>query len=196
MLISVRVNLVLAHVALVGLSCVVAGQAQQKSGANAVAARGGETARIAIIYTADFEDARAGIGSMNRALESLTREFAGRQTDLRDMKQLHALEAELAGISDSASPAVMDKLQELNRLKVNRQAQDTEIAYERRRQEILAPVYAAIQGSLVDYARSHKVEIIIDGSAVPVAYAADAVNITRAFIKDFNAKNPPAVGTP
>jgi len=37
-------------------------------------------------------------------------------------------------------------------------------------------------------------KIIIDGSAVPVAYAADAVNITRAFVREFNAKNVPAVG--
>jgi hypothetical protein len=32
--------------------------------------------------------------------------------------------------------------------------------------------------------------VIVDGSQVPVVYASDAIDITRAFINEFNAKNP------
>jgi hypothetical protein len=32
--------------------------------------------------------------------------------------------------------------------------------------------------------------VIVDGSQVPVVYAADSIDITRAFITDFNSKNP------
>ena len=32
--------------------------------------------------------------------------------------------------------------------------------------------------------------VIIDGSQVPMVYAADALDITRAFITEFNTKNP------
>jgi hypothetical protein len=31
---------------------------------------------------------------------------------------------------------------------------------------------------------------VIDGSRVPVVYAADSLDITRAFINEFNSKNP------
>ena len=34
------------------------------------------------------------------------------------------------------------------------------------------------------------VNVIIDGSQVPLVYAADALDITRPFINDFNSKNP------
>jgi hypothetical protein len=32
--------------------------------------------------------------------------------------------------------------------------------------------------------------VIVDGSQVPVVYAADSIDITRAFINEFNSKNP------
>jgi len=37
--------------------------------------------------------------------------------------------------------------------------------------------------------------VIIDGSQVPVVYAADSVDITRAFINDFNSKYPATAST-
>jgi hypothetical protein len=32
--------------------------------------------------------------------------------------------------------------------------------------------------------------VIVDGSQVPFVYAADNIDITRAFITEFNSKNP------
>jgi hypothetical protein len=32
--------------------------------------------------------------------------------------------------------------------------------------------------------------MIIDGSQTPILYAADAMDITRIFINDYNSKNP------
>ena len=182
-----------AALMVLGLTCFLTAEAQRKGGPTRLEEHVGF--RIAIIYTAEFLDPKTGIARVAVALESLNREFAGRQSDLQDMKRLRALEAELAVIRGTASPAtIMDKQRELNGLKENRLAANTEQAFERRRQEILAPVYSQIQHALGDYGRSHNLQIIIDGSAVPVVYAADAVNITRAFVTDFNAKNPPAAG--
>jgi hypothetical protein len=38
--------------------------------------------------------------------------------------------------------------------------------------------------------KAHNINIILDGSQVPLAYVADSLDITRAFINDFNSKNP------
>lgn len=191
---DMRGNPRFAALTLIGLSSLLTANAQKRVGPTGVNAEA-EGYRIAIVYTADFLDPKTGIARVAVALESLNREFAGRQSALQDMKRLRALESEIAVIRATASPAtVMDKERELNQLRGDRLAADTEQAFERRRQEILAPVYARIQQSLGDYGRGHNVQIIIDGSTVPVVYAADAVNITRAFIREFNAKNPPATG--
>jgi len=32
--------------------------------------------------------------------------------------------------------------------------------------------------------------VILDGTQVPLLYAADSIDITRAFINEFNSKNP------
>ena len=39
-------------------------------------------------------------------------------------------------------------------------------------------------------AKARGITVIVDGSQVPVVYAADSIDITRAFIADFNSKNP------
>ena len=44
--------------------------------------------------------------------------------------------------------------------------------------------------ALEAFAKQRGINVIIDGSQVPVVYAADSIDITRAFINDFNSKNP------
>jgi Skp family chaperone for outer membrane proteins len=55
-----------------------------------------------------------------------------------------------------------------------------------------------IAKALEVYAKQHNINVLIDGSQVPLVYAADSIDITRAFINDFNGKNPAtaAVTTP
>ena len=47
-----------------------------------------------------------------------------------------------------------------------------------------------IAKALEAYAKQHSINVLIDGSQVPLVYAADSIDITRAFINDFNGKNP------
>jgi len=42
----------------------------------------------------------------------------------------------------------------------------------------------------VTFAKQRGINVIIDGSQVPLVYAADSIDITRAFINEFNSKNP------
>ena len=52
------------------------------------------------------------------------------------------------------------------------------------------PLQDDIGKALEAYAKAHNINVIIDGSQVPLVYAADTLDITRAFINDFNSKNP------
>ena len=58
-------------------------------------------------------------------------------------------------------------------------------AYNKRRGEIFQPLQDDIGKALEVYAKAHNINVIIDGSQVPVVYAADSLDITRAFINDF-----------
>ena len=40
------------------------------------------------------------------------------------------------------------------------------------------------------FAKARGINVIIDGAQVPLLYAAESIDITRAFITDFNSKNP------
>ena len=71
-----------------------------------------------------------------------------------------------------------------------RKGEDAQAAYNKRRGEIFQPLQDDIGKALEVYAKAHNINVIIDGSQVPVVYAADAIDITRAFINDFNSKNP------
>ena len=71
-----------------------------------------------------------------------------------------------------------------------RKGEDAEAAYTKRRQEIFLPLQQDIGKALEAFAKARGITVIVDGSQVPVVYAADSIDITRAFITDFNSKNP------
>ena len=66
----------------------------------------------------------------------------------------------------------------------------------KRRQEIFTPLQQDIGKALEAFAKARGITVIVDGSQVPVVYAADSIDITRAFINDFNSKNPATASVP
>lgn len=90
-----------------------------------------------------------------------------------------------------------DQLEQAN-TELKRKAEDAEAAYNKRRSDIFMPLQQDIGKALEAFAKARGITVIVDGSQVPVVYAADSIDITRAFINEFNSKNPAtaAVTTP
>jgi Skp family chaperone for outer membrane proteins len=88
--------------------------------------------------------------------------------------------------------SIQAKIDQLEQLKKDyqRKGEDAQTAYNKRRQEMFSPLQEDIGKALEAYAKAHNINVIIDGSQVPLVYAADTLDITRAFINDFNSKNP------
>ena len=63
-------------------------------------------------------------------------------------------------------------------------------SYNKRRQDIFAPLQEDIGKALEIFAKAHNITVIIDGTQVPLVYASDSIDITRVFINEFNSKNP------
>ena len=150
--------------------------------------------KIALIYSDAFLDAKTGIARFNNLVTTLNREFQPRQTELQGMQQrIQALTDDITKTAAVADPKTLQTKQEqLDQLKkeFQRKGEDAQAAYDRRRKEMFTPLQDDIGKALEVYAKGHNINVIIDGSQVPLVYAADTLDITRAFINDFNSKNP------
>lgn len=153
--------------------------------------------KIALIYSDAFLDAKTGIGRFNTLITTLNREFQPRQTELQGMQQrIQTLTNEVSQAQAAATvvdpKSIQAKIDQLETLKKDyqRKGEDAQAAYNRRRQEIFTPLQEDIGKALEAYAKANNIHVIIDGSQVPLVYAADALDITRPFINEFNSKNP------
>jgi len=150
--------------------------------------------KIALIYSDMFLDPKTGIARFNTLVTTLNREFQPRQTELQTMQQrIQALTDDITKTAAVADPKTLQtKQDQLDQLKKDfqRKGEDAQASYDRRRKEMFTPLQDDIGKALEVYAKAHSINVIIDGSQVPLVYAADALDITRAFINDFNSKNP------
>lgn len=65
-----------------------------------------------------------------------------------------------------------------------------EEAWQMREVEVLGPIEADIDKAIIAYARSRGIELLLEKYETGVVYMAPNVDITAAFIKDYNAKHP------
>jgi len=157
--------------------------------------------KIALIYSDAFLDAKTGINRFTTLINNLNREFQPRQTELQSLQgKIQALTDEIAKIGAVAQPKeIALKQEQLDQLKKDyqRKGEDAQTAYNKKRTEMFSPLQDDIGKALEVYAKAHNINVIIDGSQVPLVYAADTLDITRAFVSEFNSKNPAtAVVTP
>lgn len=158
--------------------------------------------KIAMIYSDAFMDPKTGIAKFSSLLNTLNREFQPRQTELQGLQtRINTLTKEINDTQSVADPNTIrqkrDQLDQLN-TEFKRKGEDAEAAYNKRRQDIFLPLQQDIGKALEAFAKARGITVIVDGSQVPLVYAADSIDITRAFINEFNSKNPAtaAVTTP
>jgi Skp family chaperone for outer membrane proteins len=158
--------------------------------------------KIALIYSDAFLDPKTGIARFSTLNATLSREFQPRQTELQALQvKIQTLTEDIQKTAAVADPKTLQtKQDQLEQMKKDsqRKMEDAQTALDRRRKEIMEPLQNDIGKALEVYAKAHNINVIIDGSTVPLVYAADALDITRAFINDYNSKNPAtaAVATP
>jgi outer membrane protein len=150
--------------------------------------------KMAMIYSDLFMDPKTGIARFSSLLNTLNREFQPRQSELQGLQQrITTLGKEIDDTQTVADPNAIrqkrDQLAQLN-TEFKRKGEDAEAAYARRRQEIFSPLQQDIAKALEAFAKARGITVIVDGSQVPMVYADDKIDITRAFINDFNSKNP------
>lgn len=163
------------------------------------------TSKMAVIYTDAFLDQKTGIAKFNSVLGKLNGEFQQVKNELDQLqKRAQALEAEINKLREAPAGApppdqrtIQAKIDQLDQLKKDfqRKSEDAQAAYNRRRQELFMPLQDEIGKALEAFAKARGINVIIDAAQVPLLYAAESIDITRAFITDFNTKNPVTAAT-
>jgi Skp family chaperone for outer membrane proteins len=150
--------------------------------------------KMALIFSNDFLDPKTGIARFNSQLTTLNREFQPRQQELQGLQtRINTLTKEIEDTQNVADPnAIRQKREQLAQLNTDfkRKGEDAEAAYNRRRQEIFLPLQQDIGKALEAFAKARGITVIVDGSNIPLVYAAESLDITKAFISEFNSKNP------
>lgn len=157
------------------------------------------TSKMALISAGLFLDPKNGIAKFNSTLTKLNGEFQKVKDELTQMQtRAQALEAEINKLREAPAGTPIDqralqtKIDQLEQMKkdIQRKAEDAQAAYDRRRNELFAPVEDEVRKALEVFAKARGINVIIDANSVPLLYADTSLDITRAFIADFNSKNP------
>ncbi|HVG38640.1 MAG TPA: OmpH family outer membrane protein, partial [Pyrinomonadaceae bacterium] len=163
--------------------------AQQPAASRPVAPAGASSAapgeaKIALINTSAFGDEKAGILKFIAAIKRVDGEFQPRRTELQGLRTRYdALVKQIndtKAVADQAALAKSADDAEVLKRDIERKGQDAQLAYEKRMREVLNPLQEDVYKNLETFARARGITLIIDASQVPVLYATDNLDITRA----------------
>ncbi|HEX8286162.1 MAG TPA: OmpH family outer membrane protein [Pyrinomonadaceae bacterium] len=152
--------------------------------------------KFAIIDTDAFNDQANGIKRLVAAFQTVEREFKPRRDEIQGLRtRLEALVKEIESTKAVAAPAALQtKAEQAQQLEVEikRKQEDGQKALDKRVQDLTGPVYQDIGNALQAYARARGLTVIFDVSKMQgvVMVVNDSVDITGAFIADYNQRNP------
>jgi Skp family chaperone for outer membrane proteins len=171
--------------------------ARPAAGAPAPAAPQGAVpgdAKIALINTSAFGDDKQGIARFTAAAKRVERECQPRRTELQQLQTRYTtLVEEIRKTENVQAPAATSqKVEQAEALKkeIERKREDAQAAFEKRMREVLGPIQDDIYKALEAFAKARGINVIIDASQVPILYATSSMDITAAFIADYNQRNP------
>ena len=152
-------------------------------------------AKIALVNTDDFADEKTGIARLVAAMKRVDAEFQPRRTELQTLQQqIEKATADLnkaAPVQDPKVTAQQNEKIEQMKKDYQRKGEDAQASYQKRLQEVLGPVYEDIGKALDTYAKAHGITLVLDVTKIQgIVSASESLDITRAFITEFNSKNP------
>jgi Skp family chaperone for outer membrane proteins len=160
--------------------------------------------RIALVDTTIFGDEKNGIWRYVDAAKSVEAEFKTRTDELQSIEnRLKTLATEIQTLRKAPAPdqkTIQAKQQQGETLasegKTKKDRLDEDIG--KRYEQVLAPISRQIGAALDQFAAQRGVTMTLDMSKIlpAILTAVPAVDLTQAFINDFNSKNPRTGPTP
>jgi Skp family chaperone for outer membrane proteins len=154
--------------------------------------------KIALIDTTMFGDEKSGIFRYIDAARSVRAEFLTRTNELENLQnRLEALVNEIQTLSKSPvvdQKTIQAKQQQgvtlQNEFKTKKDRLDEDVS--KRAEQVIAPISNQIGQAMDQFARQRGITMTLDASKLlpAILTAVPAMDLTQAFIADFNSKNP------
>ena len=152
--------------------------------------------KFAIIDTEAFGDQKDGIKRLVAAFQTVEREFKPRRDELQTLRTRYDALVKQANdtksVADQKSLATLADQAETLKNDIERKQQDGQRALEKRVGELTGPIFEDVGKALQAFAASRGITLVFDvsktGNAMMVVN--NAVDITDAFIADYNQRNP------
>jgi Skp family chaperone for outer membrane proteins len=151
--------------------------------------------KIALVNSEEFGDEKTGIVRLVNAVKRLEKEFEPKKTELQQLQQqIDKATADLAKVGPMQSAQInqqqQDKIDQMKK-DIQRKNEDGQAALEKRQRELFAPILDDLGKALDAYAKAHGITLVLDVTKVQgIVSASDSLDITKAFIAEFNSKNP------
>jgi Skp family chaperone for outer membrane proteins len=157
--------------------------------------------KFAIIDTEAFGDQKEGIKRLVAAFQAVEREFKPRRDEIQTLRTRYDTLVKQANdtksVADQKSIATLADQAEQLKVEIERKQQDGQKSLDKRVQELTGPVYQDIGNALQAYAKARGLTVVFDVSKMQgvVMVVDGSVDITNAFIADYNQRNPATAST-
>jgi Skp family chaperone for outer membrane proteins len=155
-------------------------------------------AKIALVDTTVFGDEKVGIKRYLTAVNTVQRGFEAKNAELRNLQnQIKVISDDLTKLSNNPvvnQDSLRAKREEGERLQreLKYKKEQAEADFEKRYTEVVGPISNDIGNSLIQYAAQNGLTMILDISKLlPAVLSVNpAMDVTQAFIADYNSKHP------
>jgi len=146
------------------------------------------------IGVVDIQQAILSTAEGKQAIQNLQKKYQPRETEInqrqQDVQQLQQqLQKQMTTLSADEQRRMQHDLQE-KRTVLQRLEQDAQSSFQYDRDTVMRELGQKMVKVINQYASSHGFALVIDGSQVPVYYAAKGVDITPEIIKLYNSSHP------
>jgi len=145
--------------------------------------------KVGVINSAAFAKPTGGITRLVNAFKALDAEFKPKRDEITQLvTRFDTLQADAV---KTPTPAKREQLQILQ-IEIQRKQEDARVAYSKRLATVTGPVQLSVFNALEAYAKQRGVDVLIDLSKFPdgVLLVNQNADLTSAFVRDFNSKNP------
>jgi Skp family chaperone for outer membrane proteins len=152
--------------------------------------------KVGVINSDDFTDPKTGINRLLTAQRMLEAEFKPRQDELNTLtsrlqQAARDLDTLKRGTDQKAYAAKAEQADALQR-DIKYKQEDARSLYAKRYSALTEPIRQSIFAALQAFARQRSVDLLVDLAKFPdgLLLVNTAADLTPAFIRDFNSKNP------
>ncbi len=150
-------------------------------------------AKIGVV---DIQQAILSTAEGKQAIQNLQKEYQPRETEInqrqQDVQQLRdQLQKQMTTLSADEQRRMQHDLQEKQTV-LQRLEQDAQSSFQYDRDTVMRDLGQKMVKVIDQYASGHGFALVIDGSQVPVYYAAKGVDITPEIVKLYDSSNPAA----